>query len=96
MCGYIRYDYTGIRQNANGWWRIENGKVNFKYNGVASNENGMFYLENGLVKFNYTGTYIQNGIKYNIVNGVVKGKENVLTVMRMPNSVLTNSIKMVI
>ena len=27
---------------------------------------------------------------------VVKGKENVLTVMRMPNSVLTNSIKMVI
>ena len=94
--GYIRYDYTGIRQNANGWWRIENGKVNFKYNGVASNENGMFYLENGLVKFNYTGTYIQNGIKYNIVNGVVKGKENVLTVMRMPNSVLTNSIKMVI
>ena len=94
--GYIRYDYTGIRQNANGWWRIENGKVNFKYNGVASNENGMFYLENGLVKFNYTGTYIQDGIKYNIVNGVVKGKENVLTVMRMPNSVLTNSIKMVI
>ena len=94
--GYIRYDYTGIRQNANGWWRIENGKVNFKYNGVASNENGMFYLENGLVKFNYPGTYIQNGIKYNIVNGVVKGKENVLTVMRMPNSVLTNSIKMVI
>mgnify|MGYP007110166658 FL=1 len=56
----------------------------------------MFYLENGLVKFNYTGTYIQDGIKYNIVNGVVKGKENVLTVMRMPNSVLTNSIKMVI
>jgi len=56
----------------------------------------MLYLENGLVKFNYTGTYIQNGIKYNIVNGVVKGKENVLTVMRMPNSVLTNSIKMVI
>ncbi len=94
--GYIRYDYTGIRQNANGWWRIENGKVNFKYNGVASNENGMFYLENGLVKFNYTGTYIQDGIKYNIVNGVVKGKENVLTVMRMPYSVLTNSIKMVI
>ncbi|RHA49818.1 hypothetical protein, partial [Lachnospira eligens] len=85
-----------IRQNANGWWRIENGKVNFKYNGVASNENGMFYLENGLVKFNYTGTYIQDGIKYNIVNGVVKGKENVLTVMRMPYSVLTNSIKMVI
>ena len=94
--GVVQYDYTGIRDNCNGWWRIENGKVNFKYNGVASNENGMFYLENGLVKFNYTGTYIQNGIKYNIVNGVVKGKENVLTVMRMPNSVLTNSIKMVI
>ena len=94
--GHVNTNYTGIRQNANGWWRIENGKVNFKYNGVASNENGMFYLENGLVKFNYTGTYIQNGIKYNIVNGVVKGKENVLTVMRMPNSVLTNSIKMVI
>ena len=68
------------------------------YNEIKSffHENGMFYLENGLVKFNYTGTYIQNGIKYNIVNGVVKGKENVLTVMRMPNSVLTNSIKMVI
>lgn len=33
-------NYTGVAQNKNGWWRIENGKVNFKATGVYQNDYG--------------------------------------------------------
>ena len=75
---------TTIAKNANGWWRIEDGKVNFDYTGVAKNENGWWYLENGKVDFGYTGFgsnengwwYVENGkVKFD-KNDVIKGIAN--------------------
>lgn len=31
------FDYTGIAQNAYGWWRIVNGAVDFNCNSVEAN-----------------------------------------------------------
>ena len=67
--GKVNFDYTGIAENENGWWRIENGKVNFDFTGVASNENGEFYIENGKVDFSKNGSYVYSGVRYNIING---------------------------
>ena len=49
------FDYTGIAQNAYGWWRIVNGAVDFNCNSVEANEYGWFYLRGGKVDFNYNG-----------------------------------------
>ena len=64
----VTYDTT-VAQNANGWWRIEEGKVNFNFTGVASNQNGDWYLSNGKVDFNYNGTVTYDGKLYQVVNG---------------------------
>ena len=40
-----------IAENAYGWWKIADGKVDFTFQGFASNENGWWYLENGRVSF---------------------------------------------
>ena len=44
---------TGVYQNNNGWWYVENGEVNFNYTGFADNSNGRWRIENGKVNFNY-------------------------------------------
>ena len=63
---------TYLDNNSNGWWRIENGKVNFNFTGVASNQNGDWYLSNGKVDFNYNGTVTYDGKLYQVVNGSAK------------------------
>ena len=42
---------TTVAYNSNGWWYVEDGKVDFNYNGFARNENGWWYLEKGKVTF---------------------------------------------
>ena len=39
----VNFDYTGMKSNEYGSWRIENGKVNFAFNGLASDESGKWY-----------------------------------------------------
>ena len=41
------FTYTGIAKNANGWWRIVNGKVDFGCNSVEKNELGWWYIRGG-------------------------------------------------
>lgn len=65
-----------MAKNANGWWRIEKGKVNFKYNGVASNSNGSWYIVDGKVDFGYTGTITWKGDTYKVKEGKVELKSD--------------------
>ena len=55
--GEVKTGYTGIAENANGWWRIENGYVNFGANGVYKNEYGWWRVEGGKVTFEADGIY---------------------------------------
>ena len=75
---------TTIAKNSNGWWRIEDGKVNFNYTGVAKNEYGWWMCQNGKVNFGYTGFgsneygwwYVEGGqVKFGKYD-VIKGKAN--------------------
>ena len=60
-----------MAKNKNGWWRIEDGKVNFGYTGIAMNSNGAWYIVDGKVNFDYTGTVTWNGLQYRVVEGKV-------------------------
>ena len=53
----LQTNYTGIKNNDYGWWRIENGLVNFKANGIYKNEYGWWKTTNGKVTFNETGVF---------------------------------------
>lgn len=46
---------TTVAQNSNGWWYVQDGKVDFGYHGFANNDYGRWYLQNGKVTFQYTG-----------------------------------------
>lgn len=73
----IAWDYYGIAPNNNGWWRIEEGRVNFNAKGVYSNDNGSYYVENGKVNFAYYGIYKATKKTYTIVAGkVVNSAQN--------------------
>ena len=69
-----------VAKNANGWWKITNGKVDFSYTGVAKNTNGWWRIENGKVNFNFNGIaqnsngwwYIKGGKVDFSYNGTVK------------------------
>ena len=41
-----------VAKNANGWWKITNGKVDFDYTGIAKNQNGWWRIVDGKVDFN--------------------------------------------
>ena len=47
----VTYTNT-VAKNANGWWKITDGKVDFSYTGVAKNQNGWWRIVNGKVDFN--------------------------------------------
>lgn len=53
----LQTNYTGIKNNKLGWWRIENGYVNFNATGVYQNEYGWWRVENGKVNFKANGIY---------------------------------------
>ena len=49
--GVVDTSYTGIAQNRNGWWRIENGYVNFNAQSIYQNEYGWWKCTDGKVTF---------------------------------------------
>ena len=49
--------YTGIAQNQNGWWRIENGYVNFNAQSIYQNEYGWWKCTDGKVTFDEQEIY---------------------------------------
>ena len=72
--GKLASDYTGFASNANGTWRIVNGKVDFNANGVFPGDKGLYKVTNGKVDFGYTGPFAtEAGAVYTIVNGLVQG-----------------------
>ena len=75
---------TTVAQNAYGWWKVDEGKVDFEFTGLADNQYGWWYLEDGKVDFNYTGFadnengwwYVEKGqIKFN-KNDIIQGIAN--------------------
>lgn len=48
--GVVQTDYTGIRPNENGWWRIVNGKVDFSKNGKVRFNGRTYTIADGKVK----------------------------------------------
>ncbi len=53
----VQTSYTGVAdyKNDNGWWYINQGKVDFSANTVAKNKNGWWYIANGKVDFTHNG-----------------------------------------
>lgn len=48
--------YETVAKNSNGWWGIQNGKVNFNYTSLADNKNGTWYCRNR--KLDYSATTV--------------------------------------
>ena len=48
--GRIIYDYTGVGQNENGKWYLENGDISYKYNGTWFNGEKAYIIENSKVQ----------------------------------------------
>ena len=69
-------NYTGVAQNKNGWWRIENGKVNFKATGVYQNDYGWWRVETGKVNFKANKIYQNAYGWWKTTDGKVTFKEN--------------------
>ena len=61
--GQVQY-VNSVEKNENGWWVIQNGKVNFGFTGFAKNANGWWYVKNGKVDFN----------KKDVIKGTVNGQ----------------------
>ena len=59
--GVVCSDAT-VAYNTNGWFYVENGKVDWAYTGYAHNDNGWWYVTGGQVTFN--------------VNSVIEGTVN--------------------
>ncbi len=82
----VQTDFTGLAdyKNENGWWYIQDGKVDFSANTVAKNQNGWFYILGGKVQFGFTGVadykndygwwYIKDGKVDFLANTVAKNK----------------------
>lgn len=64
-------NYTGVAQNASGWWYVNKGTVDFTKNGVEHNDNGWWRIENGQVNFKFTGWANNAGGRWYIENGKV-------------------------
>ena len=69
-------NYTGVAQNKNGWWRIENGKVNFKATGVYQNDYGWWRVETGKVNFKANKIYQNAYGWWKTTDGKVTFNEN--------------------
>lgn len=60
-----------VAKNANGWWYINEGKVDFSYNGIQANEHGKWYIKDGQVDFLYNGFVYFDQIWWLIKDGRV-------------------------
>ena len=48
--GKIVYDYTGVGQNGNGMWYMENGQITYRYNGVCHEDEKTYIIKNSRVQ----------------------------------------------
>ena len=48
--GKIVYDYTGVGQNGNGMWYLENGNISYSYNGTWYDGDDAYIIENNRVQ----------------------------------------------
>ena len=75
--GEVVFDNT-VAKNKNGWWVIQDGKVNFGYNGFAKNSNGWWYCKGGEVQFGTNGVFsgTVDGVdgQWRVVDGKVTGQ----------------------
>lgn len=53
--GEVDKSYTGVTDNAYGWWYVKNGEVDFSYTGLGFNDAGCWRIVNGAVDFGCTG-----------------------------------------
>lgn len=73
-----------VAKNANGWWYVNDGKVDFTHTGVEQNENGWWYVKDGKVDFTFNGFaknangwwLLKNGKVDFSVNDIIHGKAN--------------------
>ena len=71
----LQENYTGIKKNDYGWWRIEKGLVNFNATGIYKNEYGWWRVENGKVNFKANGIYKNEYGWWKTTNGKVTFNE---------------------
>ncbi len=71
----LQKDYTGIKKNDYGWWRIEKGLVNFNATGIFKNEYGWWRVEDGKVNFKAQGIYKNEYGWWKTTDGKVTFKE---------------------
>ena len=51
----VNFNFTGLADNENGRFYIQNGKVNFEYTNLIQDGADWVYVKNGHVKNDYTG-----------------------------------------
>ncbi len=71
----LQKDYTGIKKNEYGWWRIEKGLVNFNATGIYKNEYGWWRVEDGKVNFDAQEIYKNEYGWWKTTDGKVTFKE---------------------
>ena len=73
--GKIVYDYTGVGQNGNGMWYLENGIISYSYNGTWYDGDDAYIIENNrvqmVVKKDTTRLMEINGNWRMVVNGKI-------------------------
>ena len=53
--GQIDYDYTGLGENQNGIWYMENGIITYTYTGIYTDETGTYVIKKNQVRTDFTG-----------------------------------------
>ena len=73
--GKIVYDYTGVGQNGNGMWYLENGNISYRYKGTWYDRDDAYIIENNrvqmIVKKDTTRLMEINGNWRMVVNGKI-------------------------
>ena len=73
--GKIVYDYTGVGQNGNGMWYLENGNISYRYKGTWYDRDDAYIIENNrvqmVVKKDTTRLMEINGNWRMVVNGKI-------------------------
>ncbi|MGN0481684.1 MAG: GDSL-type esterase/lipase family protein [Lachnospiraceae bacterium] len=60
---------TGLVQNADAWWYVNEGRVEKDYTGFYENENGKWYVVTGKIDVTFKGLALQDGKWLCVVNG---------------------------
>ena len=73
--GVVDYTYTGLVENTNGMWFLENGELTYKYSGTTFKDNKAYIIEGSYVHLvvpeSATGMYVVNNCYRMIIKGRV-------------------------